>query len=144
MYNKRGFNNKCYSNANRFQQYGEHPLKKAWKEHQRASFSTPPANVKELDESYELHLFAPGFEKHDFVIALTDNHLSITVDKKEEASAGNWKRQEYTPKGFVRQFELNDKIDKSAIKGRYENGVLIVNLPKLEGFETSRHEIEID
>ena len=81
--------------------------------------------------------------KNDFKIGLTDDVLSISVEKKEETTE-NWKRQEYTPRGFVRQFELNDKINKEAIGGKYENGVLILTLPKLEGFETARHEIEID
>lgn len=143
MYNKRAYYNNCQSKGNRFRGHGEHPLKKAWKENMKAKFNNPPANVRELDNSYELHLFAPGFEKNDFKIGLTDDVLSISVEQKETTNH-NWKRQEYTPRGFVRQFELNDKINKEAIGGKYENGVLILNLPKLEGFETARQEIEID
>ncbi len=143
MYNKRAYYNSCQSNENRSRGHGEHPLKKAWKENMKAKFSNPPANVRELDNSYELHLFAPGFEKSDFKIGLTDGVLSISVEHKKETTE-NWKRQEYTPSGFVRQFELNDKINQEAIGGKYENGVLILNLPKMEGFETARHEIEID
>jgi len=128
--------------ADKFRRYGEHPGRKTRKENFRAGFSTPPANVRELDEKYELHLFAPGFVKKDFLIALIDQNLSISVDDKKE-DQGTWRRQEYVPKGFVRQFELNEKIDKSAIEAKYENGVLIVSLPKLEGFETERQEVEV-
>ena len=81
------------------------------KEKIQAKFNTPPANVRELDGSYELHLFAPGFEKNDFKIGLTEDVLSISVEKKEQTNE-NWKRQEYTPSGFVRQFELNDKMQQ--------------------------------
>ena len=143
MYNKRAFYSNCQSNENRFRGHGEHPLKKAWKDNLKAKLSNPPANVRELDEAYELHLFAPGFEKSDFVTALTDDVLSISV-KEKEVSNEEWKRQEYTPRGFVRQFELNDKVNKEAISGKYVNGVLILNLPKLESAQASRQEIEID
>jgi HSP20 family molecular chaperone IbpA len=46
-------------------------------------------------------------------------------------------------KSFERKFELNDKIDKTAIAANYENGILIVSLPKLEGHEIERQAIEI-
>lgn len=147
MQNRRAYYNSCQSQANQFRTHGEHPMKKMWKEKMNAkmnaTFNSPPVNVRETDNSYELYLFAAGYEKSDFKIALTDQTLSISVEdaKLEE---GNWKRQEYTPKGFVRQFELNEKTDKSAIGATYRNGVLILSLPKLEGFETTSHEIEID
>lgn len=144
MYNKREFHkhfgphfgNKCKGG------FGDHPFKNAWKEHVRPSFNNPPANVKELDDKYELHLYAPGFEKSDFLIALIDKNLSISVDNKKDDQS-NWKRQEYIPRGFVRQFELNEKIEKTSIKAQYENGVMIISLPKGAGFETERQEIEI-
>ena len=129
--------------ANKFRSYGEHPRKRAWKENFRAKFRNPPANVRELDDKYELYLFAPGFEKSDFLIALLDQTLSISVEIKKEENQENWRRQEYVPKGFIRQFELNEKIDESAIAAKYENGVLILSLPKLEGYEYERQEITI-
>ena len=131
-----------HHHADKFRRHGDHPLKKAWKENFKAAFNNPPANVRELDDQYELHLFAPGFEKSDFIIALTDQILSISVENKPDEQE-TWKRQEYIPKGFVRKFGLNEKIDTSTITAKYENGVLILSLLKMEGFETTRQEIEI-
>ena len=143
MYNKREFHKHWNQHhSDKCRNIGEHPLKKVWKDHHRSSFNNPPANVQELDDKYELHLYAPGFEKSDFLIALIDQNLSISVEKIKEAQQ-NWKRQEYIPKGFVRQFELNEKIERSSIAAKYENGVLIISLPKGVGFETERQEIEI-
>lgn len=143
MYNKRAFYKNCHNHSHRFGNHGEHPFKKAWKEKYRNAFHQPPANVRELDDSYELHVFAPGLSKHDFDISTSGQILSISVESKKEAE-GNWKRQEFIQKGFTRQFELNEKIDTTAITGQYNNGVLILTLPKLDGFETSRQAIEID
>jgi HSP20 family protein len=137
------YNNSCQNQANRFGTHEEHPMKRMWKEKMNAQSNMPPVNVRETDNSYELYLFAAGYEKSDFVISMTDHVLNISVEAKQ-AEKGDWKRQEYTPKSFVRQFELNEKTDKSAIAATYKNGVLILSLPKLEGFETSRHEIEVD
>ncbi len=143
MYNKRAY----YRQMNQHKSDHNHGCdrfsrRRAWKEKFAASFKNPPANVRELDDKYELYLFAPGYEKSDFIIAVADQTLSITVKEKAQEE-GSWKRLEYTYKGFVRQFELNEKVDKEAITAKYENGVLIISLTKLEGFETSRKEIEI-
>ncbi len=121
---------------------GHHPGKKFWKEKLKSAFNYPPINVKELDDKYVLHVYAPGLEKSDFLIATIDNTLSISVEQKE-ADQTKWKRQEYFFKGFKRQFELNEKVDKFDISATYEKGVLIISLPKLEGFETARQEIQI-
>ena len=143
MCNKRAFYQEHHNRANRYRRYGEHPLKKAWKQNFRAMLNYPPANVRELDDSYELSLFAPGFEKSDFNISLDEQTLSISVETKKQTD-DNWKRQEYVPKGFTREFELNEHIDKSNIAVKYESGVLIFSLPKVEGAETKGTKIEID
>ena len=142
MCNKRAFHQEYHNRLSRFGRYGEHPLKKAWKENFKAMFNYPPANVRELDDSYELSLFAPGFEKSDFSISLVEQTLSISVENKTETPE-NWKRKEYAPKGFVREFELNEHIDKSNIAVKYENGVLIFSLPKLENAKTAGQTINI-
>jgi len=127
---------------NKLSSYDRYSRKKAWKENFKAALNSPPANVKEADDKYELYLFAPGFEKSDFIISVTDQTLSISVERKTEDEE-SWKRQEYTPGKFVRKFSLDEKIDIAAITAKYENGVLILTLPKSAGFETKRQEIPI-
>jgi HSP20 family protein len=105
--------------------------------------ANPPANVREIDDAFELQLVAPGYEKKDFTIAIIDNKISISVSKEDGKLEENWKRQEYIPGDFLREFVLNEKVDKSAITAKYDKGILSTKLPKLEGFETSREKIEI-
>ena len=101
--------------------------------------------MQELDDRYELFVYAAGYTKHDFKVTLTDNTLIIAVDKvANDLSANDWRRQEFRPRKFERQFELNDKIDKESIAAKYEDGVLKVTLAKLEGFETVRKTVEIN
>jgi len=142
-------NNRAYYKSwkhhpgSRFKGHYDHPAKKFWKERFKSAFNYPPVNVREFDDKYILYLYASGYEKSDFLIATIDSTLKITVEKQSDEERIEWRRQEYSPKGFKRQFELNDKVDVSGITGKYEDGVLILTLPKLEGFETSRQEIQI-
>jgi HSP20 family protein len=106
-------------------------------------WNTPPVNVKELDDSYELHVYAAGYAKEDFQVNLKDNKLVIAVDNKDVVDSPNWRRQEFYAQGFERHFDLNEKIDKEAISAKYVDGVLIVTLPKLAGFESSSQDIAV-
>jgi len=143
MCNRRAFyKNRNHHQSSKFENHRGHRGRKFWKEKFKATFNQPPANVQELDDQYVLFLYAPGLEKKDFLIATLDDTLSISVEKQSGEDI-KWKREEYAPGGFKRQFELNEKIDKTAIKAKYEQGVLIITLPKLEGFETNRQDIEV-
>ena len=145
MYHKQVYQSHCKPHHGRgFRSFGGHHGMREWKENFMTNFTYPQANVREMDDKYELHLFAPGYQKSDFIIALIDQKLSITVKKEEIEPDANWKRLEFWPRDFVRQFELNEKIDREAINAKYENGVLILSLPKQEGFETKRNEITIE
>lgn len=142
MCNRKAFyQNWDQAQMSKFRKHRKHRAKQFWKEKLQQSFAHPPVNVLEEDDKFVLHVYAPGLNKSDFLIATIDNTLSISVENKPEET--NWKRQEFAQQNFKRQFELSDKVDKEAIKASYENGVLIVTLPKLEGAETSRQEIEV-
>jgi len=140
MCSKRGYRN--HWNQHPLSSYHRYSRKKAWKENFKAALNSPPANVKEADDKYELYLFAPGFEKGDFTISVTDQTLSISVERKTEETE-SWKRKEFAPQSFERKFDLGEKIDVTNIAAKYENGVLILTLPKLAGFETKRQKITV-
>lgn len=139
----------CYktgNHAHRGRPHHRHSARKHWwKSKMEAAFGYPPVNVKELDDQYELRLYAAGYEKADFQITLKDNTLIVAVNKEgQRDNRTSWKRGlEFQPGNFERHFELNDKIDKESISAKYENGVLLLTLQKLEGKETFRQEIEI-
>ena len=119
---------------------------KKWFKHKFASaWNQPAVNVKEFDDKYELLVYASGYTKGDFQVSLKDNTLVVGVKQKAQAEGENWhwRRQEFRAQGFERQFELNDKVDKEAIGAKYEEGILHVTLPKKEGHETSRQDIDI-
>jgi len=106
----------------------------------------PPVNVREHDDKYELFVYAPGLVKEAFQIAVADGVLIIKTDlhKEEEKDNQFWRRQEFSPGGFKRRFELPEGTDSTNIGATYENGVLLITLPKLEDFHIQRRKVEVD
>lgn len=113
----------------------------------------PPVNIIEKADSYKLELAAPGLEKGDFNIKLEGAILTISADKKvvnqeenkieENKIADKVIRREFGNKSFKRSFTLDDKIDAAAIEAKYENGILILELPKREEVKAVAKEINI-
>jgi HSP20 family protein len=110
------------------------------------TWNHPPVNVREEDDKYELFVYAPGLVKEAFQLAVADGVLIIKTDSKKEEGEDdkNWRRQEFSPGGFKRRFELPEGTDGENIGAKYENGVLLITLPKLEDFHIQRRKVEVD
>jgi HSP20 family protein len=97
-------------------------------------FSDPAANIIETPDSFELDIAAPGLKKDDFKINLENNIMTISAEfedqKREEGK--NYSRKEFYYGSFSRAFTLPKTIDLDKIKADYENGILIISLPKKE------------
>ena len=105
----------------------------------------PPANILEKGDLYVIELAAPGKEKADFNVKLDGKILTISAEKKTEAAAENEKviRKEFGGKAFKRSFTLDDKIEVTGINAKYENGILLVTLPKKDDVKQSPKDITI-
>jgi HSP20 family protein len=100
-------------------------------------------NVYKTDNSFEMLVFAPGRVKENFALAVRGNELSISYTPPEGFPKFDWVMREYSRGGFVRTFTLDDSVDASKISAKYEDGVLQVSLPVIEGKETSSQEIRV-
>ena len=105
---------------------------------QRAS-----VNIYKTENSYEMLVFAPGRIKEHFKLDLNGNELIVSYSPPEGFPRPEWVLREYSRGGFKRTFELNERIDKSAITAKYVDGVLQVSLPVLKGQENSSSEIKV-
>ena len=88
---------------------------------------------------------APGRNKEDFKISVDQNVLTISFEKKEESENSNYKtiRREFAFESFKRSFNLGEEINDNNIQAKYENGVLILLLPKKPAVKESVKEINI-
>jgi HSP20 family protein len=92
-----------------------------------------PLNVLDAGDSYEVQVFAFGFDKDQISIQLAEDVLVIR-GKKELApeEEPRFHLQEFPVKNFERQLALNGKVDASQISARHENGILKITLPKIK------------
>lgn len=110
-------------------------------------FTTPAFNVKETEKDYVIEAAVPGMEKSDFRIDLNEQLLSISVEKetKEEIKEGEtWFRREFCYGSFSKSFQLPENVSEEKITANYENGILIVKIPKAEEKEKLSKLIKIN
>jgi HSP20 family protein len=98
---------------------------------------TPATNITETDQAYQLEMAVPGFSKEDFKIDLEKEILSISnvkedKEKMSENTDQHFLMREFERRHFCRSFKLNEEIDKDSISAEYQNGILMITLPKKE------------
>lgn len=98
----------------------------------------PAVNIKEEKDSFEVELAVPGKKKSDFNIELDNKVLTISSEEnikdksKDTDKDEKYSRKEFCYSSFERSFTLPDIVDESKIQAVYKDGVLKINIPKLE------------
>lgn len=93
-------------------------------------------DVTETDKQYEVRAEIPGARKEDIKVNVNHNFVSISAEIKREKEEKQGKRvlmtETYT--GMVsRGFTLEHEVDAKEVSAKFEDGVLKLTLPKLEG-----------
>jgi len=105
---------------------------------------TPSVDI--VDEKDKLTLTAeiPGVDKNDVKINLQNNILNIEGEKKQELEEkdDNYYRSERYYGKFCRSFTLSSEVDSEKIQADFDNGVLVVTLPKSEKVQSRQIEIK--
>ncbi len=93
-------------------------------------------DIKEHEDHYEVLIDLPGFKKDEINIELNDGYLTITaskgVDENDEDKKGKIVRQERYAGVLQRSYYVGEEMTHEDIKGKIENGVLNLNVPKKE------------
>lgn len=92
-------------------------------------------DIIEKEDSYELDVDLPGFEKGDLKISVEDGYLTISAKKEEsneEKKDGNFIRRERYTGECSRSFFIGDDYEAEDIKATFKNGILALNIPKKE------------
>ena len=91
-------------------------------------------DVRETENSYELDIDLPGFKKEDVNVELKDGYLTIqaskSLDKDEQDKHGRYIRQERYSGSSSRSFYIGEGIKPEDVKGKFENGILQLSIPK--------------
>ena len=108
------------------------------------SMQRAAVNISKTDNSYEMLVFAPGRIKEHFKLGVQGSELTISYTPPEGFPRPEWILREYSRGGFVRTFTLDDSVDVENISAKYEDGVLHVSLPLVQGKENGKKEIVIN
>lgn len=92
----------------------------------------PAANIKELENKYVIELAAPGKNKADFDVQLDQKVLTISSSSKKEKHEEKFNRREFRYESFKRSFTLPNSVAEENISAKYENGILMIDVPKRE------------
>jgi HSP20 family protein len=104
-------------------------------------------DVAEDDKAYQVKIDMPGFDKKDIHINYANNILSVTGHRDtfsdESDKKGNILHSERRYGQMSRQYRLPD-VDRSKVSAHYENGVLTLELPKMQASDENDSRIDID
>ena len=92
----------------------------------------PRMGLQEADDKITLTAELPGLAEKDVEIHLEKDILTIKGEKKEEKSSEEGGRyfNERHYGSFERAIRLPSAVDKEKIAAKFDNGVLMVTLPK--------------
>jgi len=104
----------------------------------------PPLNVWEEGDKLFVEAELPGLELKDMEITVTNgNQLTIKGERKVNATdKGVWHRQERAVGTFVRSLTLPYNIDADKVDAKFENGVLLMTLPRHESAKPRKIEVK--
>lgn len=104
------------------------------------SYKGLKTDIKETDNSYVLDVEIPGFNKEDIKLELNDGVLVLTAEtnKEVENKEENYIRKERVSGKVSRSFTFEKDIDEDAVKAKYNNGVLTVEVPKAKKIESKK------
>lgn len=107
----------------------------------RVGFSNPAQNlmntdIKEKDDAYEIYMNLPGFKKEDVQAEIKDGYLTVHAETNtssdEKDDDGKYIRKERYSGSCSRSFYVGESLDENDIKAKFEDGVLVLSVPKEE------------
>ena len=108
--------------------------------------SAPKVNIREDDRAFYLEVAAPGLSKENFEIKVDKDVLVVKGSKEaeQEEKQDTYYRKEFSYGVFERRFRLPETVNVEDIQAGYNEGILTVELPKLEAAQVeSQRKIEV-
>jgi HSP20 family protein len=100
----------------------------------------PNLDFSEDDKNYIIRVEAPGIPKEDLEVNLDGQILTIsgrrTFEKEEQSEEYFWREREQGR--FVRTVRLPAPVDAAKVEATYNDGVMSIRVPKVQGASKSR------
>lgn len=95
---------------------------------------TPPMDIADIGDHYEMKLEMPGIPKEKINIEVTPNSIEIKAehDENKEERGKSWLRRECSSMSFYRSLELPEELKTDNVEAELKDGILKLSLPKVE------------
>ena len=105
----------------------------------------PKVNVYEYDEKVGIVAEIPGLDKKDLTVEVEDGTLTISGVKHhiKEDEGAKVLRRELKASSFKRNFEIGENLDGENIKAVFKNGILNIDIPKIEPEKPKKQFVKI-
>ena len=103
------------------------------------------ADVFDAADKVIVRIEAPGMRREEFNVELTGNVLTVWGEKRSdrEATEGRWHVVQCAYGSFRRDVALPVSVRADKTKASYRDGVLRIELPKLEAARTRRVAVQV-
>ncbi|HSD60330.1 MAG TPA: Hsp20/alpha crystallin family protein [Burkholderiales bacterium] len=102
-------------------------------------------DVSENEKAYVVKAEVPGASKEDINISIDGNQVAISAEVKQEKEAREGEkllRQERYYGKVYRAFSLAQDVDEATAGAKYDNGVLVLTLPKRQAASAKKLRVE--
>ena len=101
---------------------------------ERNVFFTPRVDVVEKEKQFEIHVSLPGLKKEEININVNADQLTISGERKlnNENKEDKYHLVENFYGSFTRSFTLPENVDKENINAVFTDGILKLEIPKVE------------
>ncbi|VUT25953.1 MAG: Small heat shock protein HSP16.5 [Candidatus Methanolliviera sp. GoM_asphalt] len=104
----------------------------------------PYVDVAEKEGNIVVRADIPGVKKEDISVNVKGDMLEIGAERKEdkEEKGEGYIRRERTYGRYYRAIPLSSEVDAEKVNATFEDGVLSIEVPKVEGKEVKKIEIK--
>ena len=87
-------------------------------------------DIKEVDNNYEMNIALPGYKKEDIALELKNGYLKVSASAKKVETTGRIVRRERYSGNCSRSFYVGEEFTEEDIKAKFDNGELMISVPK--------------
>jgi HSP20 family protein len=105
---------------------------------------SPALDVTESEREVTVRAELPGLKPEDIDLQMSGDVLTISGEKRQQAeeSQENWYRAERRFGRFSRSVRLPAPVDADKVTAEYDQGVLVVHLPRSAASQARRIEVQ--
>lgn len=112
----------------------------------------PPVDIYETEDGYVIEASVAGYDEKDISLSVDKRVLTLSTlgaaeddeEKKEEKKVEKkYLMREIPRPTFSRSFTLPEDVDDEKISAENKNGILYIELPRLEKLQKGKIEIKI-